>query len=193
MQKSLKAAWVLCLCLLMGPGWASEASATFPGTVNTQGTTLLLNGTGVRVRAIFKVYEMALYTPHKVRTAADLLALTGPRKLQFVALRELSGTDLGLLLIKGIQANSPKDMVQRHAISTTRLIEIFSGKSKMVPGETFGMEYFPGKGTQFYITGIAQGSPVGDAEFFNMIMRIWVGPNPVDAELRDDLLGLSNP
>jgi hypothetical protein len=80
--------------------------------------------------------------------------------------------------------------VQKHAIASARLIEVFSGKSKLLPGETFAMEFIPGKGTQFFITGKAQGEPVGDAEFFGMILKIWVGASPADNLLKDALLGV---
>ena len=182
----------LALALSCAATQAASVSTTFAAITEGEGTALLLNGHGKRVRAIFRVYDMALYTTRRVGTAAELMALPGPKKLQFEALRELSGTDLGLLFIKGIQANSPREQVQRHALSTTRLIEIFSGKAKLVPPDTFTMEFIPGKGTQFYITGAPQGGPVGDAEFFEMILRIWFGPNPVDTQLRDALLGKDN-
>jgi len=80
-------------------------------------------------------------------------------------------------------------MVQKHTLSSMRLIEIFSGKSKLLPGDSFAMEFVPGKGTQFYITGKPQGDPVGDAEFFSMVMKIWVGNSPADYGLKDALLG----
>ena len=51
------------------------------------------------------------------------------------------------------------------------------------------MEFVPGKGTQFYITGKPQGDPVGDAEFFAMVLKIWFGPSPADNLLKDALLG----
>ena len=51
------------------------------------------------------------------------------------------------------------------------------------------MEFIPGKGTQFYILDQAQGAPVGDDEFFKMVLRIWVGSSPADHVLRDSLLG----
>lgn len=175
---------------LAGPVAVAAPGTAFEPTIQMQGTALLLNGAGTRTRAIFKVYDMALYTTRKVGSPTELLALGGPKRLHFVALRELPGTDLGLLFIKGLQANSPKDLVQKHAASSTRLIEIFSGKSKLLPGDTFSMDFTPDKGTQFYITGQAQGAPVGDAEFFNMILRIWVGPASVDSQLRDELLGI---
>ena len=79
--------------------------------------------------------------------------------------------------------------MQKYATATNRLIEIFSGKPKLQPGDSFAMEFIPGKGTQFYILGQVQGAPVGDDEFFKMVLRIWVGPSPADHQLRDDLLG----
>ena len=39
----------------------------------------------------------------------------------------------------------------------SREIEIFSGRSKLVAGDTFAMEFTPGKGTQFFIAGVPQG------------------------------------
>lgn len=173
--------------------WQAQATttvtSTFAPTQLVQGTPLSLNGMGTRFKAIFRVYDMALYTPSKVGTPEALLALPGPKRLSFVALRDVPGTDLGLAFIKGLNSNSSPEMVQKHAASSTRLIEIFSGKPKLVAGDTFAMEYVPGKGTTFFIQGQPQGSPVGDTEFFNMVLRIWVGPVPADFKLKDALLG----
>lgn len=177
--------------LALGLAMATLASlswAAFPAKVQTAGADLQLNGQGIRYRVVFKVYEMALYTPRPAATAEQLLAMPGPKRLSFVALRELPGTDLGMAFLKGLSANSPKEQVQRHLASTSRLIEIFSGKSKLMHGDHFAMEYLPGKGTQFFILDQPQGVPVGDEEFFRMILRIWVGPSPADHQLKDALL-----
>lgn len=178
--------------LALGLAMATLASlswAAFPAKVQTAGADLQLNGQGIRYRVVFKVYEMALYTPRPAATAEQLLAMEGPKRLSFVALRELPGTDLGMAFLKGLSANSPKEQVQRHLASTSRLIDIFSGKSKLMHGDHFAMEYLPGKGTQFFILDQPQGAPVGDEEFFRMILRIWVGPSPADHQLKDALLG----
>jgi hypothetical protein len=50
------------------------------------------------------------------------------------------------------------------------------------------MEYLPGKGTTFYIEGQPQGAPLGDAEYFGMVLRIWLGSVPVDHQLKEALL-----
>ena len=168
---------------------ANLTSTKFDTTVQLHGTPLVLNGAGTRFRVIFKVYDMALYTSKKVGTPEELLALPGPKRLSFVALREIPGTDLGLAFLKGLQANAAKDQVQKHTTSSTRLIDIFSGQSKLMPGDSFAMDFVPGSGTTFYIAGKPQGAPVGDAEFFNMVLKIWVGSSPADFMLKDALLG----
>ena len=132
---------------------------------------------------------MGLYTAKRASTAAELLALPGPKRLQFTALRELQGTELGRLFLRGMGDNTPSAQMTRHTLATTRLIEVFSGKPKLVPGDTFAMDFVPGKGTQFYIQGQPQGTPVGDAEFSGMVLSIWFGPHPADRLLERSLLG----
>ena len=166
---------------------ASAASA-FEPTQTVQGTQLVLQGSGTRYRAVFKVYDMALYLPRKVLTAEEVLATTGPMRLQFVAQRDIPGTDLGLSFIKGLSSNATPDQVRRHTPASNRLVEIFSGRAKLASGDTFAMEFVPGKGTTFFIQGQPQGAPVGDAEYFGMVLRIWLGRSPVDASLKDALL-----
>ena len=175
--------------ILHGAAFAASPGTHFEPTLQLQGTRLQLNGAGTRFRSIFKVYDLALYTTRKVGTAEELLALPGPKKLQFTALRELPGTDLGRLFVKGMSENATREQATRHTLSTTRLIEIFSGKSKLMAGDSFAMEYVPGKGTQFVIQGQPQGEPVGDAEFFSMVLNIWFGSSPADRALKDALLG----
>jgi Chalcone isomerase-like len=182
------AALVLCSAVALAAS-AAPTSTRFEPAAQLGGTKLQLNGAGTRFKAIFKVYDMALYTPNKVTTPQELLALPGPKRLQFAALRELSGTDLGRLFVKGMSDNAPREVVLRHTVSATRLIEIFSGRAKLNPGDSFAMDYVPGKGTQFYIQGQAQGEPVGDAEFFNLVLGIWFGPSPADRALAEALLG----
>lgn len=186
--RSRAAGWLLAAALLAPPALAAPTTTAFEPTIELAGSTLQLNGKGTRYRFAFKVYDMALYTPKKVGSAEELLALPGPKRLQFTALRELSGTDLGRLFLRGMADNSSGDLMNRHTLASTRLIEVFSGRPKMLPGESFAMNFEPGKGTTFYIQGKAQGTPVGDDEFFRMVLKIWFGDSPADRLLRDALL-----
>ncbi|MBW8845192.1 MAG: chalcone isomerase family protein [Burkholderiales bacterium] len=173
------------LCL---QAMAATTVNKFEPSAQVAGNTLQLNGKGTRVRLVFKAYDMGLYTSKRVGTAAELFALPGAKRLQFTALRELQGTELGRLFLRGMSDNTPSQQMTRHTLATTRLIEVFSGKPKLMPGDTFAMDFVPGKGTQFYIQGQPQGDPVGDDEFFTLVLRIWFGDSPADSHLREALL-----
>lgn len=187
-----RAAWAASLVLatlaFVPP---ARAAGPFDPMQNVQGTELQLNGAGTRYKAIFKVYDLALYSSRKVKSLDELMALPGPKRLSFIALRDLPGTDLGLSFIKGLSNNSTPEQIRKHTPSSTRLIDIFSGRPKVAAGDTFAMEYVPGKGTTFFIKGVAQGAPVGDDEYFGMILRIWLGQVPVDYKLKEALLGIA--
>lgn len=170
------------------PTFVLANDAAFPSTYTVHGHPLVLQGSGIRYRAIFKVYHLALYLPRKVRSPAEALALQGPVRLSFIALRDLPGTDLGLSFIRGLQSNASAEQMQRYTPASNRLIDIFSGRRQVSTGETFAMEFVPGQGTTFFIHGEAQGSPVGDDEYFGMILRIWLGDSPADNRLKAQLI-----
>lgn len=200
-----------CICLFLSSALAPQAFAqsgnnaarnasapakpkteNFPKQIQVEGVKLSLNGLGTRYKAIFKVYDMGLYASAKVNNLQDLIAAPGPKRLHFVALRELPGTDLGVLFLRGMRENSSPELNTKYAASANRLVEIFSGKSKLMPEESFSIEFVPGKGTTFYIMDKPQGSAIGDAEFFAMVLRIWLGPIPADYKLKDALLGVAS-
>ncbi|MEN9669825.1 MAG: hypothetical protein RL535_495 [Pseudomonadota bacterium] len=203
-KQIIYASLLLCSCLVSSVFAQSNAvtakpvataktkAENFPKQIQVEGVKLNLNGLGTRYKAIFKVYDMGLYTTAKVSTLQDLIAAPGPKKLHFVALRELPGTDLGVLFLRGMRENSSPELNTKYAASANRLVEIFSGKSKLVPDESFSIEFVPGKGTTFYIMDKAQGAAIGDAEFFAMVLRIWLGPIPADYKLKDALLNVTS-
>lgn len=179
----------VCLISASSSAVFSQSSSGFSPIAEVDGVPLVLNGNGTRFKAVFKVYDMAMYTTRKVGVAQEVIALAGPKRLQFTALRELPSTDLGLLFIRGMKDNSSPDVVRKHTVAMSRLIDIFSARKKLLAGDTFAMEFVPGKGTSFYIDSKVQGAPVGDAEFFAMVLKIWLGQSPADHLLKDALLG----
>lgn len=188
----LTGAYTLALASLVFSAQA-QAITAFERSAVVQDTPLVLQGMGTRYRAIFRVYDVALYLPRKVASADEALRSKGPVRLSFVALRDLPGTDLGRSFIKGLVSNATPEQVTRYTPASNRLIEIFSGRKKLAEGDAFSMEFVPGQGTTFFIAGEPQGAPVGDAEYFGMILRIWLGHSPADAMLKEALLGNNAP
>ena len=168
----------------------STVQSKFEPTVRAeQGQSLLLNGAGTRYRTVVRVYDLAMYLPRKSGNRDEVLGMAGPKRLEFMALRDIETGALGSSLIKGMRENSGSKEVGRHLVELGQLVEVASGRSTIRAGERFALEFVPGKGAVFSISGAPQGKPVGDAEFFRMILSIWLGDSAVEPLLRDALLG----
>ena len=55
-------------------------------------------------------------------------------RLNFVAQRDIPGTDLGVSFIKGLANNSSAEHIRRYTPDSNRLIESFAGRPKLSPG-----------------------------------------------------------
>ena len=158
-------------------------------TADVQGTKLQLNGAGVRYKAVFKVYVAALYVGKKVATPEEFFAATGPKRVSITMLREIESNELGKAFTKGFEENAPKGEMSKLIPGLVRMGQIFADQKKLVPGDSFTNDWIPGVGTVITVKGKVQGEPFKEPEFFNALMRIWIGPNPADWKLKDALLG----
>jgi len=158
-------------------------------TVQVAGSTLALNGAGVRYRFVVKVYTAALYLGTRATTTEAALGQPGPKRLHVVMLRDIDANELGRLFTRGMQDNASKEDFSKSIPGTLRMADIFSAKKRLAAGEHFTVDWVPGQGTVVLVNGQPQGEPIREPEFFNALMRIWLGPNPADRVLKDQLLG----
>lgn len=163
--------------------------AKIEDAVDLQGSKLQLNGAGVRYRAVFKVYAAGLYLGKKAGTPEEVFAAPGPKRMSITLLREVDANDLGKAFTKGFEENSPKADMSKLIPGLIKMGQIFSDQKKMVAGENFTIDWIPGTGTIISVKGKQQGEPFKEPEFYVALMRIWLGPNPADAKLKDALLG----
>jgi hypothetical protein len=165
------------------------AGVKFANTLQVGNTKLQLNGAGVRYKVVFKVYAAALYLTEKVTTPEAVLAAPGPRHLQIVMLREIDANELGKLFTKGMEQNAPREEFSKSIGGIMRMSDIFSSRKKLMPGESFAVEWVPGTGTVILVNGKPEGQPIKEPEFYSALMKIWFGKSPADAQLKDALLG----
>lgn len=185
----------LVLCANLPPAWAQtveHAGVKFEQRMSLQGTPVQLNGAGVRYKAIFKVYAAGLYLTQKATTPEEVLAATGPKRMSIAMLRDIDANELGKLFVRGVEDNAPRTEMSRLVPGLIRMGEIFSAHKKLAPGDTFSIEWQPGTGTVISVKGQPQGEPFKEAEFFNALMRIWLGNQPADHLLKAALLGKSS-
>lgn len=153
------------------------------------GEKLQLNGAGTRYKAIFKVYTAGLYLGKKANTTEEVLAAPGNKRLDITILRDIDSGELVKLFSRGLEDNMDKKDFSKVVPSLLRMSQMFSDYKNMKPGDTFSIDWLPGTGTIFTIKGKRYGEPFKEPEFFNAMMRIWLGQNPADWKLKDALLG----
>lgn len=159
--------------------------------IDLRGTTLQLNGAGIRYKAVFKVYVAGLYLGKKSSTPEEVAAASGPKRLTITLLREIDSNELGKAFTKGFEENTPRSELGKVIPSLVRMGQIFSDQKKLLAGENFTIDWIPGTGTIITVKGKPQGEPFKEPEFFNALMRIWLGPHPADWKLKDALIGKS--
>ena len=158
-------------------------------TASVGSTPLQLNGAGIRYKAIFKVYTAGLYLGARATTPEAVYGAPGVKRLHVVMLRDIDANELGKLFTRGMQDNSSREEFGKSIAGTLRLSEMFAAKKRLAAGEQFTVDYVPGTGTIVAVNGQVQGEPIKEPEFFNALMRIWLGRAPADSLLKNALLG----
>jgi hypothetical protein len=167
------------------------AGVKYAPTLQLAGSNLVLNGAGIRYKFVIKVYTAGLYLGAKAATPEAVLAAPGPKRMHVVMLRDIDANELGRLFTRGMQDNATKEDFVKSIPGTLRMAEIFAAKKKLVAGDNFSVDWVPGVGTSVLVNGKPQGEPVKEPEFFNGLLRIWLGSSPADRLLKDALLGHS--
>lgn len=161
----------------------------FERRVQVSGTELQLNGTGVRAVAWFKGYATALYLRRPARTAAQVLAVEGPKRLQLALLQTVPAQEFVKAVRKGVHRNTePQDL----SALEDRLQQFESQVAALGTvrkGDLVNLDLEPGVGTRFTVNGTLRGEVIVGDDFFAALLRSFVGDRPYDRALRAGLLG----
>jgi hypothetical protein len=176
---------VLAAIALSIPALAGElAGVTLPDSVSAGDTTLVLNGMGLRKKAIFKVYVGALYLPAKSGDAAAVIALDAPKRMVMHFLRDVDGTAVADAWKEGFANNSAAKLPALQQ----RLDNFASLWSDVKTGDEVTMTYVPAVGLKLAIRGKEVGLIVGK-DFADAVMACWLGDKPPSEDLKNGVLG----
>ena len=101
------------------------AGVKYAATAQVAGSTLQLNGAGIRYKFIIKVYTAGLYLGSKAGTPEAVLAAPGPKRMHVVMLRDIDGNELGKLFTRGMQDNASREEFSKSIPGTLRMTDIF--------------------------------------------------------------------
>lgn len=174
---------------LLATAQVTVAGVKYDEVADLRGNKLQLNGAGVRYKGPFKVYAAGLYLPKKAGSTEEVLALQGAKRMSVVMLRDIDASELGKLFVRGVEDNMERAAMSKLIPGLMRMSQIFTDHKNLKAGDQFALEWIPGTGTVVMVRGVQQGEPFREPEFFNALMRIWLGHTPADWRLKDSLLG----
>jgi hypothetical protein len=181
--------WLALTPLLSGAATVELAGVKLEDRITVAGSPLMLNGAGIRYKAVFKVYTAGLYLSSKAATPEEVLKAAGPKRIAITMLRDINSSELGKLFSRGVEDNMDRAEFSKLIPGVLRMSQVFSDHKQLREGETFVIDWVPGTGTVLTVKGVMQGEPFKEPEFFNALMRIWLGKKPADWQLKDALLG----
>lgn len=187
LHKALAA--LICIAPLAVAAQVTLHGVKFDENVTLGSSKLMLNGAGTRYKGPFKVYTAGLYVGKKSATTEELLAQPGAKRMTVIMLRDIDASELGKLFIRGVEDNMERSAMSKLIPGLMRMSQIFTEHKKLATGDQFTIDWIPGTGTVVSVRGVPQGEPFKEPEFFNALMRIWLGPVPADWKLKDSLLG----
>ncbi|MDT7513651.1 chalcone isomerase family protein [Rhodoferax mekongensis] len=169
-------------------GGVTVDGVVFDKEVQVAGSTLRLNGAGLRTKFVFKVYAAGLYLATPARTPADIYAAKGPKRLKVSFVRETDATTLGKTMSQVMSDNLPREQFGKCIPGLVKLGELFSEKKKMGVGEMFTVDEIQAKATVISINNKVV-AEISEPEFFACLMYNYFGERPADANLKAALLG----
>jgi hypothetical protein len=176
----------LLLALALPLQAAEVAGVRFDDRVRIADTELALTGAGVRERFIFDVYAMGLYVRDP---KADLIAQDGPKRIAIRMLRDVDAATFSKALVDGMRPNHDEATMQKLESRIAELDAIMAQMKEARKGMAITLDWLPGSGTRMTVKGEAAGKPIAGEDFYRALLRIWLGPKPVQESLKKALLG----
>ncbi len=193
---SLLRSWLATLCaattlVTLAPAVAAGEidGVHFPDATRVGGKELQLNGMGLRSVFVIKGYAAGLYLPEKARNATVVLGVRGPKRLQLRLLREVESDAFIKALNEGIRENHSEPQLQLLSERLSQLEQTMSQVGTARRGDVINFDFSPDAGTVVAINGAPRGRPIPGEDFYQAVLRIFLGDHPVDRGLKRGLLG----
>ncbi len=163
---------------------AELAGVKVPDTATVGGQQLVLNGLGLRKKAIFSVYVGALYLPATSSDPAAIIALEAPKRMEMHFVRDVGKDKIAEGWRDGFANNSAAKLPELQL----RLDEFAAKWADMKSGEMAAMTYAGGGVLKLELKGQEVGTFQGKG-FADAVFACWLGASPPSEGLKNGLLG----
>lgn len=194
-RNMLPAVRLACAALLVSMSAAASAvvvdGVVLPEHVQigAGGPELVLNGAGVRVDMIFKVYVAALYLPSRMDDGGAILRDNRPSRLSLHLLRDVTPHQLAAVLNDALRATLTPEQRLPLEPRLKQLEAIIHTLQQLKKGMQIVLDYRPHLDTTIRVDDEEKGRIPG-ADFNHALLSLWIGDRPRDPLMRRALLGI---
>jgi chalcone isomerase-like protein len=146
---------------------------------------LALNGAGLRKRFFLQVYAVGLYVADR---KADPISQPGAKRVAIHMLRDVGAEQFSQALADGIRENHAEAEARVLEPRVKELVATMAEIKEAKKGMSIALDW-TGAATQLMIDGRPAGRPIPGEDFYRALLRIWLGPRPVQDDLKKALLG----
>ncbi|TXC65734.1 hypothetical protein FSC37_05820 [Piscinibacter aquaticus] len=140
-------------------------------------------------RGWFKGYAAGLYLGQKATTAEAALAAPGPKRVRMKMMVEVESKEFAKAFEKGMKRNLAPAEREALADRIDRFDRTVLALGVLKKGDTVDLDWLPARGLVLSVNGRAKGEPFAGESFYAAILKIFIGPDPVDKKLKAGLLG----
>lgn len=159
---------------------------TMPDTLSAGNTSLTLNGAGIRTKFFLKLYVGGLYLQNKTTDADKVLSEDSPMAIRLHIISSMITSEKMEDATREGFENSLGSKLSSLSSEIEAFIDVF--KAEIKDGDRFNMIYISGTGTEIYkndkLSKTIKGLP-----FKNALFGIWLGKEPAQDSLKEDMLG----
>lgn len=174
---------VAMLPMLAGAAGAMSCDGvSVPDSATVGGSSLVLNGAGIRKATFLKVhvYVAGLYLPAKAASADAIIAANGPWRLDLHFVRDVGASDIREAWSEGFG--------KAGGANAALVGELNAKMVDFAKGHVLGFIHEPGKGVALNVNGTAVPA-LGGPEFAAALLKVIIGAEPPNSELKVGLLG----
>lgn len=163
---------------------------TVPRTINFEGSKLELNGFGVRSKAWVDVYVQALYLTILSQDPEFIMGSETPMGIRIEIISSLvSSKKLSKALYSGLEKSVGDDgmaVIEKEA----KMLEAIVNSEITKKGDVFNLIYNPSDVSIWIMKNDKLAGKIAGLNFKKAFLGIWLSNNPVDKDLKNDLLGI---
>jgi len=164
---------------------ADVAGVKLDDKIRLGNAELTLSGAGLRKRVVFQVYVIGLYVADR---KADLVSQPGVKRVAIHMLRDVGADQFTEALADGIRANHAEAEAKALEPRIKELGALMAEIKEAKKGMAIALDW-TGTATQLMIDGKPAARTIAGEDFYRALLRIWLGPKPVQDDLKKALLG----